>query len=61
MCSLISEKALYSSATTFSSAPKTLLSSSFSSSVMYLSPPVSVCFLIYLSGTCDRYDFVTSK
>ena len=60
MYSLIFTNSLYSKATTFSSAPSTLLSSSLSSSVIYLSPPVNVCFLMYLSGTKDKLDFVTS-
>ena len=58
---LISINNLYSKSTTFVSAPKILLSNSFNSSVIYLSQFASVCFLIYLSGTKFKYDFVTSK
>ena len=58
---LIFTNSSYSNVTILSSAPKTLSSIDFNSSVINLSAPVSVCFLIYLSvGTCFKKDFVTS-
>ena len=58
---LILTNSSYSNVIILSSAPNTLSSIDFSSSVINLSAPVNVCFLIYLSvGTCFKNDLVTS-
>ena len=54
------QKISYSSLTILSDAPRTVASNSFSSSVINLSQFARVCFLMYLSGTSARFDFVTS-
>ena len=58
--SLISQNALYSRLITFSSAPRISFSTFLRSSVINLSQFANVCLRIYLSGTIDKLDLVTS-